>query len=285
MKEHETKEYKTIEHGITYNQKKDTYYVNVGAFKVYSFPTLEDARKFRDDIRAAKLKKKTEEAIAKIYEKDGKEIKEECPYPFNVLEAINRPDADYSMFETFLSQCSEREWQCVYSYYHDGLTLQQIAKKFGVTRERIRQLVSKGLRKVACCYAMLSKKQELERQRERFQADLKTLNEYREQLVKLFKENGVYTEEMEIEFGKPTSKGRDEVVQCSLSESIDSLNLSIRSHNCLKRAGVETIDDLISHTYDEMRSVRNLGKRSLREIEEKLKERGYAFKENPIGTN
>lgn len=277
-------DYRTVEHGIGYNEGKDTYYVNAGNFKLYSFPNLQDARKFRDELNAARLKKKTEEALARLYEKDGKEIKEEVPYPFNALEAMGMPNADYRKFEEFLTECRSQEAECLYLYYHDGNTLNEIAKQKGVTRERIRQLVAKAMHKIRVRYVLLPQELELKEQRERLEADLRALNEYRGQLVQLFKEKGVYTQEMEIEFGKVTSKTRQDVLKAELEEPIEELNLSIRSANCLRRAGIDTIADLVSHSYDEMRTVRNLGKKSLKEIEGKLKERGYAFRNESSST-
>ena len=56
--------------------------------------------------------------------------------------------------------------------------------------------------------------------------------------------------------------------------SIDELELSVRSYNCLKRAGINTVAELCSKTPDEMMKVRNLGRKSLDEVLEKLKELG-----------
>lgn len=56
--------------------------------------------------------------------------------------------------------------------------------------------------------------------------------------------------------------------------SIDELELSVRSFNCLKRAGINTVKELCDKTPDEMMKVRNLGKKSLDEVLEKLKELG-----------
>ena len=276
------KDYKHIEHGIGYNEKKDTYLVNVGAFKLYSFPTLEDAKKFRDQVNAAKLKKKTDEAIAKIYENDGEEIVKCIPYPFNALEAMGMPNEDYTLFEQFLTECRESEASCLYLYYHDGKTLNEIGKQYGLSRERIRQLVSKALHKIKSRYALWPKELELKRQRELIEADLRALNEYRGQLVQLFKEKGVYTQEMEIEFGRVTSAKRKAIIPSSLDEPIEALNLSIRSHNVLKRAGIQTIADLVKHTREEIESIRNMGKKSSKEIEQALIQRGYSLK--PSGT-
>ena len=58
---------------------------------------------------------------------------------------------------------------------------------------------------------------------------------------------------------------------------IEDLDLSVRSYNCLKRAGIQTVDELTQKTEDEMMRVRNLGKKSLKEVKDKLIELGYGF--------
>ncbi len=63
-----------------------------------------------------------------------------------------------------------------------------------------------------------------------------------------------------------------------LEMSIDELDLSVRSYNCLKRAGINTIGDLTNRTSEDMMKVRNLGRKSLEEVEEKLTQFGLALK-------
>ena len=62
-----------------------------------------------------------------------------------------------------------------------------------------------------------------------------------------------------------------------LEMSIDELELSVRSYNCLKRAGINTVEELCNKTPDEMMKVRNLGRKSLEEVLEKLKELGLSL--------
>lgn len=64
-----------------------------------------------------------------------------------------------------------------------------------------------------------------------------------------------------------------------LDMTIEELDLSVRSYNCLKRAGINTVEELIRKTEDEMMKVRNLGKKSLEEVVNKLDELGLALKE------
>ncbi len=59
-----------------------------------------------------------------------------------------------------------------------------------------------------------------------------------------------------------------------LEMSIDELELSVRSYNCLKRAGINTVQELTDKTQDDMMKVRNLGRKSLEEVLAKLKELG-----------
>ena len=63
--------------------------------------------------------------------------------------------------------------------------------------------------------------------------------------------------------------GRDE-----LNKSIDELELSVRSYNCLKRAGINTVEDLCAKTMDDLMKVRNMGRKSLDEILNKLESMG-----------
>ena len=62
---------------------------------------------------------------------------------------------------------------------------------------------------------------------------------------------------------------------------IDELGLSIRSYNCLKRAGINTVGDLCNRTVDDVRWVRNLGRKSFEEILGKMNEQGLQFMETP----
>ncbi len=64
--------------------------------------------------------------------------------------------------------------------------------------------------------------------------------------------------------------------------SIEDLDLTVRSYNCLKRAGIATVLDLTQKSEAEMMKVRNLGKKSLKEVKDKLTEKGLHFKDTKI---
>jgi DNA-directed RNA polymerase subunit alpha len=62
--------------------------------------------------------------------------------------------------------------------------------------------------------------------------------------------------------------------------TIEELEMSVRSFNCLKRAGIDTVEDLINRTEEDMIKVRNLGKKSLEEVIQKLHSLGLDFRKD-----
>mgnify|MGYP000031983178 CR=1 FL=1 len=71
----------------------------------------------------------------------------------------------------------------------------------------------------------------------------------------------------------------------ALKLTIEELDLSVRSFNCLKRANINTVRDLISRTPEEMMKVRNMGKKSLDEVQNKLTMMGLSLAAEESGTN
>ncbi len=70
-----------------------------------------------------------------------------------------------------------------------------------------------------------------------------------------------------------------------LSMTIDELDLSVRSFNCLKRANINTVADLINKTGEDMMKVRNMGKKSLDEVQKKLEMMGLSLASEESGSN
>ena len=80
------------------------------------------------------------------------------------------------------------------------------------------------------------------------------------------------------ETGLMISKSEDPSVKI-LETSIDDLDFSVRAYNCLKRANILTLKDLVDKTENEMMKIRNLGKKSLKEVMDKVKDMGLTFKD------
>lgn len=73
-------------------------------------------------------------------------------------------------------------------------------------------------------------------------------------------------------------EAQGEVQNKGLVMMIEDLDLSVRSYNCLKRAGIQTVEELTQRTENEMMRVRNLGKKSLKEVKDKIYDLGLSFK-------
>ena len=72
----------------------------------------------------------------------------------------------------------------------------------------------------------------------------------------------------------------DQGKEKALEMTIEELDLSVRSFNCLKRANINTVEDLTNKTEDEMMKVRNLGRKSLDEVIDKLTKLGFSLRSN-----
>lgn len=166
-------------------------------------------------------------------------------YPDNLLYALFDRDWEYprptdfdGSLEYVLHSLTERERRVLDFRYKDGLTYEEIGKRECVTRERIRQINAKSFRKL------------------RHPGRLNYLK---------YGVSGV--------IAWKTESAR-EAALASLPKldikpediTLEELELSVRSYNCLKRAGMSTLRDVAEMTFDELCHVRNLGKKSVDEI-------------------
>jgi DNA-directed RNA polymerase subunit alpha len=97
--------------------------------------------------------------------------------------------------------------------------------------------------------------------------------------LKLFQSMDGLPEEIEEEEATFPEEVEDDTSKV-LEMTIEDLDLSVRSFNCLKRANINTVADLAEKTEDDMMKVRNLGRKSLEEVKKKLEELGLALREN-----
>jgi len=92
---------------------------------------------------------------------------------------------------------------------------------------------------------------------------------------KLFMTLTDHADDVEIMVEKEEDK-KEKVLEMTIEE----LDLSVRSYNCLKRAGINTVQELTERTMDDMMKVRNLGKKSLEEVQNKLRELDLSLKKS-----
>jgi len=224
----------------------------------------------------------------KLAAKDRERVNLLRVFPYNLIPMINgeddnsylRTNADedcqeqrkyYSIgiLEDVMAKClSERENKVLQMRYEWGMTLEEAGKECGVTRERIRQVEAKAIRKL------------------RFQQYNGTImcvpkEEWRkaQNEAEHYKAQAEYMQSELDKIRNITPEQRTEAYKGTLLETtINELDLSVRSYSCCKRAGINTLGDLCGKTYTEMTKVRNLGKKSLQEIESKMHEHGLRFK-------
>ena len=80
--------------------------------------------------------------------------------------------------------------------------------------------------------------------------------------------------------GSTDTEGEEPKKEGPSTMSIDDLDLSVRSNNCLRRAGINTVGELVQKTEEDMMKVRNLGRKSLDEVKKKLADLGLSLRSN-----
>ena len=85
---------------------------------------------------------------------------------------------------------------------------------------------------------------------------------------------GLTDQTMPISLSEPEEDNLSKVMEMT----IEDLDLSVRAYNCLKRAGINTVSELVQRNQEDMMKVRNLGKKSLEEVEQKLQALGLGLR-------
>lgn len=170
-----------------------------------------------------------------------------------------------------LATLTEREQGVIMMRFQQKKTLEQCGKECGVTRERIRQIEAKAIRKlrhpsrVNMMKAVpLTELQAQYTEYKKLESDYEWLKKAFETLTAQKAEPGVIIPIVEH--------------AAMLDTPIENLDLSVRSYNCLRRAGVKTMRDIAEMTEDKLMKVRNLGRKSMLEVMAKLKEYGLTLK-------
>ncbi|WP_200763202.1 DNA-directed RNA polymerase subunit alpha [Nitrosophilus alvini] len=102
------------------------------------------------------------------------------------------------------------------------------------------------------------------------------LSAFKDALGVMYKQMSVFNNELNIDIVQSAETQEEIPGLKKLLQKIEALNLSARSHNCLERAGIKYIGELVLMTENELKNVKNLGKKSLEEIKEKLEELGFS---------
>ena len=160
----------------------------------------------------------------------------------------------------------------------EGYDLESVAQYFRITRERVRQIEAKAIRKLQCHNTLPAI----------FEAPIElndTISSLKSELDEL-REDPIFKREREIlarleYFGKIPFRYSDEIKkQLGLDEQLDPtaiavLGFKVRTYNCLKRAGIDTISDILDYPKDSWLQIRNINRTSLGEVVEKMRSAGY----------
>ena len=187
---------------------------------------------------------------------------------------------------------STREYAVIFYRFHDRLTLEETGKIYDITRDRVRQIESKALRKLRSpkIYRILKygvgwyrkfeevrsdtyqsqNKEDFERLQKELEEAI--INKDRDQVLRIFNTS---KDILEKGFKIDVQHLSDGQHYYPLDTDVSDMELSVRSHNCLKRAGINTLEDILKVPIDEMWKIRNLGRRSSEEVIAKVKKMGY----------
>lgn len=289
-----------VESNIWYDKERNVYRVHMGYNRKYfdgcaediEYNTYEQARDSLKEIRDIVAQNKMTKLRRIALEKELEEIKklDDHPFPFNALEITMSEEEITNIPLSLIDDVEKlimnsdvikpRELDCFLKHFRDGITLEEIGKQLEVSRERVRQLCWLACKKLKHLILNYDKMVERERKLQQEKEQMEKLEEHRREIIEIFRQSGVYNEDMVIEFGTvEVCPSESSYLKQTLNTTIEEMDLSVRSFNCLRRAGIQTLEDLTKHTENEMYKVRNLGKKSLREIKEKLLGFGLSFKD------
>lgn len=218
----------------------------------------------------------------------------DAPYPYNLIQEVfqetvlaEMDDSHMAGLEKALSRLSEREKTYLLDMYRDGLNLGDISKKYGLTRERVRQITAKAVRKLRHPYYKqfillgvdgVAERKEVEDMKESLKRREADLTEREEAVKKTLDAIARFTEKYNVKQGEEEEHHSYIEKEVTYKTDIAELDLSVRAYNCLKRDGINTFGDLVDRAKEgDMLRIRNLGRRSLEEILDKLKYFGYDF--------
>lgn len=216
-----------------------------------------------------------EEAEKAVFEIRSHNKVKDFDYPLDFIDALFGDDEkiDISYIEEhfdenikdLLNTITEREARIVTARLIEGYTLESVGLQEGVTRDRIRQIEAKALRKLrhpSRLAIIRYGKENLE-----LQDDVNKLNA---ELLKVKNDliNAIsHPEQIELT--------EEDKTFAALSQNIEQLDFSVRTFNCLSRVGIKTLSQLVQMTIDDLMRVRNMGRKSVKEVVTKLADMGY----------
>ena len=200
-------------------------------------------------------------------------INKNIEYPYNLLEEVCEEETEYATtdlhgsVEYVLFTLTDRERDITHLYFRDGKTFEEIGNIYGITRERIRQIQAKAIRKLR----QPSRRKYIELGVNGIIENVK--EKYAEKVAELTEKMLYLTNITDANMNKVIEKC--EIAKKHQSERIENFDLSVRTYHCLARAGLRTLGDVASLSYNQLLRLRNLGRKSFDEIVDVLENNGY----------
>lgn len=160
---------------------------------------------------------------------------------------------------------SEREAKVLKLRYYEDMTMEKVGRAFGVTKERIRQVEAKALRKLM----HPTRRKKLEHGLLVTEASERMAKEASERLIEELTKERIERDER-VKQAKQLLEDEGKLEEWKLSP-MEELGLSTRAWTCLKRHGCKTIGDVTKLNYMELTKIRNLGRKSSNEIVSKVR--------------
>ena len=173
--------------------------------------------------------------------------------------------------EYALSKVSQRESLVVFHRFKESLSLEDVSNEIAVTKERVRQIENKALKKLKhpVLSNVLKKGLALH------------LKEVELENVQKKAANAALLAQADMDISKYLAE-EEAMVQASsdmLKTPISYINFDVRAFNCLMRAGLKTVGDILKTPYADLIHIHNLGRKSLEHVIFKLKEHGFDYLE------
>lgn len=174
------------------------------------------------------------------------------------------------VLENCLNNMCDRHKKAIQLYYIDNMTLEQAGKEFGVSIERFRCILNKAIKKLKINWRLFLYGED----------KVNELKELNKNILEIKKE--IEGKQKELDTLIVISSEHDRLLAKAKIENderkkiiIEQLNLSSRTYNALRRAGLYTVGDILKLNYVKINNVRNLGKKSIDEVKNCIHNLGY----------
>ena len=196
---------------------------------------------------------------------------------FSNLEAY--PSDLEESLDIMIQKLHDQERKVILYRYEECLSYDEIAERLDVTRERIRQIEAKAIRKLRYSngWVLVGKDRVISAMEIQKQIENDIAIRTKHEVIKALDDKVASLRKIIKDCTEDAIK---KFLKSDLDLKIEELDFSYRTYECLKRAGINTVDDLRKRSATELAQVRNLGYHSLNEIEEKLASLGFELRKD-----